>query len=141
MKKMKMYRLRRDVSITADDRPVHAVITPEDSTGLIRDRALPKMSSAFMAMPLHLLILKLTPLIAINMAWLKGLQNCPLKRHFRLKRALTLIGVSFEKGCYIGQEYCAHMRPCDTAICPSHCLQVFLHRKTSRLQAKLLVNC
>ena len=104
MKKMMMYRLRRDVSITADDRAVHAVITPEDSTGLIRDSRFTQNVFRLYGDAAESADLETYTAYRYQHGVAEGASELPLKRHFRLKRVLTLIKGSVLKKAAISDK-------------------------------------
>ena len=109
IKKMKMYRLRRPVDITPDDRPVYALIDAPD--GLADSRFEGKVMRFYGAR---------NDASAGDTEWqayryqfgvAEGQGDLPPEKALPLEARLDLNhGISFEKGCYIGQEVTARTR-------------------------------
>lgn len=118
MKKMMMYRLRRDVSISADDRPVFACLEANHQDGMRDDMLLDTRFSD------NVFRIYSTPEsdeindnIAAYQAYRyqhgvpEGADEMPPEKALPLEARLDLDqGISFEKGCYIGQEVTARTR-------------------------------
>ena len=118
MKKMMMYRLRRDVSISADDRPVFACLEANHQDGMRDDMLLDTRFSD------NVFRIYGTPEsdeindnIAAYQAYRyqhgvpEGGDEMPPEKALPLEARLDLDqGISFEKGCYIGQEVTARTR-------------------------------
>lgn len=111
MKKMMMYRLRRDVSITADDRTVHAVITPEDSAGMTRDTRFTQDVFRLYGDAAASENVQAYTAYRYQHGVAEGASELPPEKALPLEARLDLNqGISFEKGCYIGQEVTARTR-------------------------------
>ena len=113
MKKMMMYRLRRDVTITADPRAVHVIIGDADVAGNIRDtRFTDPVYRVYGDAPTpaqddadRYKALRYQQGIAEGSDELTPEKALPLEARLDLDH-----GISFEKGCYIGQEVTARTR-------------------------------
>ncbi len=117
IKKMMMYRLRRPVQITPDDRGVYAVINASDEDeGLVdprfhgavmryygtRDNAIGNDATRYDAG---------YQALRYQYGVAEGAIDLPPEKALPLEARLDLDqGISFEKGCYIGQEVTARTR-------------------------------
>ncbi|MGC6485181.1 MAG: folate-binding protein, partial [Candidatus Puniceispirillales bacterium] len=107
--KLKLYRLRRAVTITADDTPVHAVIgTAENSR---RDPRFAETVSRFYGAVDTAAEEAAFTAFRWQHGVFEGAAELIPEKALPLEARLDLdAGISFEKGCYIGQEVTARTR-------------------------------
>ncbi len=113
IKKMMMYRLRRDVGITADPQKVHAVIGACDDA-VVTDTRFPNQVARLYREDHDSDVVQdvnIWTALRYEHGVAEGAAELPPEKALPLEARLDLNdGISFEKGCYIGQEVTARTR-------------------------------
>ena len=107
--RLKLYRMRRKVDISDDDRGVYAV--SGSGTGMLADRRFPEPIGRFYGVAEN----PRDEAAFTRLRWQHGIfegsAELPPEKALPLEARLDLdAGISFEKGCYIGQEVTARTR-------------------------------
>lgn len=114
IKKMTMYRLRRDVDITSDERFVHACSDQEyGGEGLVLlDARFPRDTFRIYSLaPLDGEDVEAWKAFRYEQGVAEGFFEIPPEKALPLEARLDLDGgIDFDKGCYIGQEVTARTR-------------------------------
>lgn len=107
--KLKLYRLRRAVDITPDDRPVHAVTGQTE--GMLPDPRFPFEAGRFYGEASQAEDEDAFTRLRWQHGIFEGSAELTPEKALPLEARLDLDeGISFEKGCYIGQEVTARTR-------------------------------
>ena len=107
--RLKLYRMRRMVDISEDDRGVYAI--RGSCTGMLADRRFPEPVGRFYGVAENALDEAAFTRLRWQHGIFEGAAELPPEKALPLEARLDLDdGISFEKGCYIGQEVTARTR-------------------------------
>ena len=107
--RLKLYRMRRKVDISNDDRTVYAITG--SAAGMRADRRFPEQTGRFYGVAENPLNEEVFTRLRWQHGIFEGSAELPPEKALPLEARLDLDdGISFEKGCYIGQEVTARTR-------------------------------